>query len=107
MKNLSGSVSSVVNNILFLNMLMMAWKKVGALLDDMISEIELLKSENHKLRNYISLISAEIELKQRITEIKQNFANSTESERIIMPIVNRVTKIYSEKLSLEKELNLN
>ena|GEM_PF-242002 len=86
---------------------MMAWKKVGALLDDMISEIELLKSENHKLRNYISLISAEIELKQRITEIKQNFANSTESERIIMPIVNRVTKIYSEKLSLEKELNLN
>jgi len=85
----------------------MAWKKVGALLDDMISEIELLKSENHKLRNYISLISAEIELKQRITEIKQNFANSTESERIIMPIVNRVTKIYSEKLSLEKELNLN
>lgn len=86
---------------------MMVWKKVGALLDDMISEIELLKSENHKLRNYISLISAEIELKQRITEIKQNFANSTESERIIMPIVNRVTKIYSEKLSLEKELNLN
>jgi len=86
---------------------MMAWKKVGALLDDMISEIELLKSENHKLRNYISLISAKIELKQRITEIKQNFANSTESEHIIMPIVNRVTKIYSEKLSLEKELNLN
>jgi len=85
----------------------MAWKKVGALLDDMISEIELLKSENHKLRNYISLISAKIELKQRITEIKQNFANSTESEHIIMPIVNRVTKIYSEKLSLEKELNLN
>ena len=46
----------------------------------MVSEIELLKSENQKLRNYISLVSAEIELKRRITEIKQNFVNLSDSE---------------------------
>jgi len=74
---------------------------------NMISEIELLKSENQKLRDYISLVLAEIELKQRITEIKQNFVNSSESERIITPIANRITKIISEKTSLENELNLN
>jgi hypothetical protein len=73
----------------------------------MISEIELLKSENQKLRDYISLVLAEIELKQRITEIKQNFVNSSESERIITPIANRITKIISEKTSLENELDLN
>jgi len=74
---------------------------------NMISEIELLKSENQKLRDYISLVLAEIELKQRITEIKQNFVNSSESERIITPIANRITKIISEKTSLENELDLN
>jgi hypothetical protein len=72
-----------------------------------MSEIEFLKSENQQLRNYISLISAEIKLKQRIDEIKHNFANSPESERIILPIVDRISKIISEKISLEKELNLN
>ena len=73
----------------------------------MISEIDLLKSENQKLRNYIALVSAEIEFKQRITEIQQNFVNSSESERIIKPILDRIAKISSEKLSLEEELNLN
>jgi len=73
----------------------------------MVSEIELLKSENQKLRNYISLISAEIELKQRITEIKQNFVNPSDSECIVEPILDRITKINSEKIFLEKELNLN
>ena len=73
----------------------------------MISEIDLLKSENRKLRNYIALVSAEIEFKQRITEIQQNFVNSSESERIIKPILDRIAKISSEKLSLEEELNLN
>jgi len=72
-----------------------------------MSEVESLKSENLKLRNYISLVSAEIELTQRILEIKQNFANSPDSERIIVPISNRISKIKSEKKALENELNLN
>lgn len=73
----------------------------------MVSEIELLKSENQKLRNYISLVSAEIELKRRITEIKQNFVNLSDSEYIVEPILDRITKINSEKIFLEKELNLS
>ena len=40
------------------------------------SEIESLKQENQKLREYISLVSAQIELTQRISEIKQNFYQS-------------------------------
>jgi len=72
-----------------------------------MSEVESLKSENLKLQNYISLVLAEIELTQRIFEIKQNFANSPDSERIIVPISNRISKIKSEKKALENELNLN
>jgi hypothetical protein len=71
------------------------------------SEISLLKSENQKLRNYISLVSAEIELIQRTSDIKQNFKDSSDFERIIMPILNCVSKIRSEKFTLEKELHLN
>ncbi|NWJ30027.1 hypothetical protein HX850_03840 [Marine Group I thaumarchaeote] len=70
------------------------------------SEIESLKSENQKLRNYISLVFAELELTQRIGEIKQNFVNSSDSERIIVPILNKISKIKSEKLSLEQEMHL-
>ncbi len=72
-----------------------------------MSETELLKSENQKLRNYISLVLAEIELKQRVSEIEQNFVNSTDSKRIITPILDRITKIKSKKLLLEEKLNLN
>ncbi len=72
-----------------------------------MSETELLRSENQKLRNYISLVFAEIELTQRISEIEQNFANSPDSERIITPILDRIAKIKSEKLLLEEKLNLN
>jgi hypothetical protein len=72
-----------------------------------MSETELLKSENQKLRNYISLVLAEIELKQRVSEIEQSFVNSTDSKRIITPILDRITKIKSEKLLLEEKLNLN
>ena len=72
-----------------------------------MSEIESLKSKNQKLRNYISLVFAEIELIQRVVEIKKNFENSTDSERIIMPILDRISKIKSEKLLLEQELYLN
>ena len=71
-----------------------------------MSEMNLLKSENLKLRNYISLISAEIQLTQRIFEIKQNFTNPAESERITVPILNRLSKIKSEKQVLKNELNL-
>ncbi len=72
-----------------------------------MSEIESLKSENQKLRNYISLVLSEIELTQRVSEIKQNFVNSTDSKRIITPILDRISKIKSEKLLLEHELHLN
>ena len=72
-----------------------------------MSELDSLKSENQKLRNYISLISAEIELSQRLFEIKQNFANSPDSARLTVPIIDRITKIKSEKALLENELYLN
>ena len=71
-----------------------------------MSEIGSLKSENLKLRNYVSLVLAENQLTQRIFEIKQNFTNSRESERVIMPISDRISKIRSEKQILENELNL-
>jgi hypothetical protein len=72
-----------------------------------ISEMESLKLENKKLRNYISLILAEIELTQRIHEIRENFVNPDDSERIILPILEKVSKIKSEKLSLGQKLNFN
>lgn len=72
-----------------------------------MSEIDSLKSENKKLRTYISLVLSEIEFSKRIVEIKQNFKNSDDSEQIIVPIMDRLSKIKHEKLSLEKELNLN
>ena len=72
-----------------------------------MSDIESLKSENQKLREYISLISSEIEFNDRVYEIKQNFKNSPDLERIIVPILDRINKIKSEKSSLATELNLN
>lgn len=72
-----------------------------------MSEIESVKSENQKLRNYISLILSEIELMQRVGEIKQNFKSPSDSEHIIMPILDRISKIKSERFTLEQELHLN
>ena len=72
-----------------------------------MSEIESVKSENQKFRNYISLILSEIELMQRVDEIKQNFKSPSDSERIIMPILDRISKIKSERFTLEQELHLN
>jgi len=72
-----------------------------------VSEIESLKSENQKLRNYISLVYAELELTQRVSEIKENFRNSSDSKHIITPILDRILKIQSEKFGLEQELHLN
>ena len=71
-----------------------------------MSNIDSLTSENQKLRNYISLLKAEMELSQRVVEIKQNFADSPDSTRIITPILDRIARINSEKELLEKELNL-
>ncbi len=72
-----------------------------------MSEIDLLKSENQKLRSYISLVLAEMELKQRSYEIKQNFGDSPDSKRIIVPILDRISGINPERDSLEKDLDLN
>ncbi|HEY5735286.1 MAG TPA: hypothetical protein VIS47_01880 [Nitrosopumilus sp.] len=71
------------------------------------SDLDYVKSENLKLRNYISLLSAEIELSQRLFEIKQNFTNSADSQRLIKPILDRISKIKSEKEALKIELKLN
>ena len=71
------------------------------------SELDSIKSENQKLRNYILLVYAEIELSRRLFEIKENFTNPDDSKRITVPILNRISKIKSEKESLENELNLN
>ncbi len=72
----------------------------------MMSEIDSLKSENLKLRNYISLVFAEIQLVQRASEIKQNFTNPDESDRLVLPILDRISKIKLEKQVLESNLNL-
>ena len=70
-------------------------------------EIEKLQTENKKLRTFISLLFAEIELEQRVREIQKNFADSDNSQRIIVPILNRISKIKSEKSILQNELHLD
>ena len=66
-----------------------------------MSEIESLKLENQKLRNYILLEVSEIEFKNRVDEIKQNFQNSADLERLIVPILDRIEKIENyEKLDI-------
>ena len=64
------------------------------------------KSENLELNNYQSLIFAENELIQRVNEIRQNFSNSFDSECLVEPILQRISKIQSEKFLLEKKFNL-
>jgi len=64
-----------------------------------------LHSDDTSFDHYASLVSAEIELIQRVNEIRQNFS-SLDSERIVEPILQRILKIKSEKLNLEKKLNL-
>ena len=56
--------------------------------------------------HYESLVSAEIELIQRVFEIRQNFTNSSDSERLVEPILQRISKIKSEKLIFEQKFNL-
>ena len=70
------------------------------------SEKTLLKSTVEQFDNYKSLISAEIELIQRILELRQNFSNSDDIQRIIEPIMQRIHQIRKEKSVIENNLNL-
>ena len=67
-------------------------------------------SKNNTIRSefndYKSLVGAELELIQRVFEIRQNFLNSSDSERLVEPILKRISKIKTEKLYLEKKFNL-
>jgi hypothetical protein len=63
-------------------------------------------SENFEFANYQSLITAEIELIQRVFEIRQNFKNSSDSEQLVEPILKRISRIKSEKLLFEQKFNL-
>jgi len=60
-------------------------------------------SEHLQFINYKYLISTELELIQRVFEIRQNFSNS---EHLVEPILQRIRTIKSEKSLLEKNLNL-
>tara|TARA_B100001559_G_scaffold103_1_gene98 strand:+ start:516 stop:740 length:225 start_codon:yes stop_codon:yes gene_type:complete len=64
------------------------------------------QSENFELNHYKSLISAELELIQRVLEIRQNFSNVSDSDRLVEPILQRISKIKSEKLTFEQKFNL-
>ena len=59
-----------------------------------------------EFNDYTSLVTAELELIQRVFEIRQNFLNSSDSERLVEPILKRISKIKTEKLYLEKKFNL-
>ena len=69
-------------------------------------EKTLSKSTLEQFDNYTSLISAEIELIQRILELRQNFSNSDDIQRIIEPIMQRIYQIRKEKSAIENNLNL-
>ena len=63
-------------------------------------------SENFEFIDYQSLVAAEIELIQRVFEIRQNFTNSSDSDLLVEPILKRISKIKSEKLIFEQKFNL-
>jgi len=72
----------------------------------MDSKTDLHKSTLEQFDDYKNLISAEIELIQRILEIRQNFSGSDDLDRLVEPIVRRITQIRSEKREVEKNLFL-
>ena len=72
----------------------------------MDSKTDLQKSTLEQFDNYKHLINAEIELIQRILEIRQNFSGSDDLERLVEPIIRRITQIRSEKRVIEKNLFL-
>jgi len=69
-------------------------------------ENNLQKHTLEQFDNYKNLISAEIELIQRILEIRQNFSGSDDLDRLVEPIMRRIIQIRSEKRVLEKNLCL-
>ena len=72
----------------------------------MDSQNNLQKSDLEQFDKYKTLISAEIELIQRILEIRQNFSGSDDVDRLIEPIMRRIIQIRSEKSVIEKTLCL-
>jgi hypothetical protein len=72
----------------------------------MDSKTDHQKSTLEQFDNYKHLITAEIELLQRILEIRQNFSGSDDLERLVEPIIRRITQIRSEKRLIEKNLFL-
>ena len=70
------------------------------------SDNDIFSSKNYAFVNYHSLVTAELELIQRVFEIRQNFSNLSDSERLVEPILQRISKIKTEKLILEKKFNL-
>jgi hypothetical protein len=72
----------------------------------MDSKTDHQKSTLEQFDNYKHLINAEIELIQRILEIRQNFSGSDDLERLVEPIIRRITQIRSEKRLIEKNLFL-
>jgi len=72
----------------------------------MDSQNNLQKSDLEQFDNYKTLISAEIELIQRILEIRQNFSESDDMDRLVEPIMRRIVQVRSEKSIIEKSLCL-
>ena len=72
----------------------------------MDSQNNLQKSDLEQFDNYKTLISAEIELIQRILEIRQNFSESDDVDRLVEPIMRRIVQVRSEKSIIEKSLCL-
>ena len=72
----------------------------------MDSQNNLQKSDLEQFDKYKTLISAEIELIQRILEIRQNFSGSDDMGRLVEPIMRRIVQVKSEKLVIEKSLCL-
>ena len=70
------------------------------------SDNDIFSSKNYAFVNYQSLVTAELELIQRVFEIRQNFSNHSDSERLVEPILKRISKIKSEKLIFEQEFDL-
>ena len=80
-------------------------KNTGVLPDKM-NEIEVLRQENKKLKKYISLLLAEIEFSQRVQEIRENYPTKDESDRLVEPILRRLSRIRNERLDIESELDV-
>ena len=72
----------------------------------MDSQNNLQKSDFEQFDKYKTLISAEIELIQRILEIRHNFSESDDLDRLVEPIMRRIVQVRSEKSVIEKSLCL-